>query len=135
MGLPAQNQIAGWVLLGPSLLNSRINALQISLVISSITPCITRRFQRTATSKFLTWFLALGSCFTILSISVEGLFYASFSSTLFVWVIAESVVRHDQPPSFKVQPTRKSYEFQADDLRVALFFLFFVQVGFFGTGK
>ncbi len=27
------------------------------------------------------------------------------------------------------------YRFQLDDLRIALFFLFFVQVGFFGTGK
>lgn len=28
-----------------------------------------------------------------------------------------------------------NYDFQLDDLRIALFFLFFVQVGFFGTGK
>ena len=28
-----------------------------------------------------------------------------------------------------------TYDFHQDDLRIALFFLFFVQVGFFGTGK
>ena len=27
------------------------------------------------------------------------------------------------------------HKFELDDLRIALFFLFFVQVGFFGTGK
>lgn len=30
---------------------------------------------------------------------------------------------------------RKHYTFQLDDLRIALFFLFLTQVGFFGTGK
>ncbi|KAF8644368.1 hypothetical protein AX16_008507 [Volvariella volvacea WC 439] len=42
-------------------------------------------------------------------------------------------------PSSLVEPSRSKdadkYKFRGDDLRIALFFLFFVQVGFFGTGN
>lgn len=48
--------------------------------------------------------------------------------------MVESVVRNGSPhPNF--YKVNKVYHFREDDLRIALFFLFFVQVGFFGTGK
>ena len=85
-------------------------------------------------SKFLVYFFGFGPCFVILSISVEGLFYVAYSLTLVVWVMVESIVRNGSP-SPKLSKVGKVYYFRADDLRIALFFLFFVQVGFFGTGK
>lgn len=85
-------------------------------------------------SKLLTYFLGFGPCFVILSISVEGLFYVFYSSTLFHWITVEQVFRCDAGGSQKSSNTN-TYHFQPDDLRVAIFFLFFVQVGFFGTGK
>jgi len=42
-----------------------------------------------------------------------------------------SVTRVDDPARKMI----KSYTFQPDDLRIALFFLFFVQTAFFGTGN
>lgn len=90
----------------------------------------------TAFSKFLVYFLGFGPCFVILSISIEGLFYVSYSLVLATWVVVESVVRNGRlPTTVTRRETAKVYLFQPDDLRIALFFLFLVQVGFFGTGK
>lgn len=81
-------------------------------------------------------FLGFGACFAILSISVEGLFYLAFSVTLVLWIEVEAMLRSSTTNTGN--PGRKmikTYDFQADDLRIALFFLFFVQTAFFGTGK
>ena len=87
-------------------------------------------------SKFLVYFLGFGPCFVILSISIEGLFYVSYVATLALWVIVESIGRNGFPGLAKSTPQdEKFYKFHPDDLRIALFFLFFVQVGFFGIGK
>ncbi len=91
------------------------------------------------------YFLGLGPCFVILSISVEGLFFVSYSIALMAWVQVESLLRSSgdigkrSGRSMAVKDRRlgqaTAYNFQMEDLRIALFFLFFVQVGFFGTGK
>jgi phosphatidylinositol glycan class N len=82
------------------------------------------------------FFLGFGVCFVILSISVEGLFYLAFSATLALWIEVEAML-HSSTTNTS-DPGRKmikSYNFQVDALRIALFFLFFVQTAFFGTGK
>ena len=85
----------------------------------------------------------------ILSISVEGLFFLSYSALLVVWVEVEvairpSTSRTDKPTEAPaegrggtsgVAMVVAKYQPRADDLRIALFFLFFVQVAFFGTGN
>ena len=69
--------------------------------------------------------------------------------TLLVWVDVETKVRSASTPIVangldstdgraKLEKTvsrNRGYVPRADDLRIALFFLFFVQVAFFGTGK
>ncbi|KAK0480758.1 Phosphatidylinositolglycan class N-domain-containing protein [Armillaria novae-zelandiae] len=115
-GLPLLNQISGWVV----------------LFVSSLLPFISRVKHSTPVSKILMYFLGFGPCFVILSISVEGMFYVAYSMTLLCWIEVESSLRSAQrskPENAQV------YRFQADDLRIVLFFLFFVQVGFFGTGN
>ena len=96
------------------------------------------------------YFLGFGPCFVILSISEEGLFYVAYSITLVHWIQVERTVRLGnrretcQPRNEdmingkvngKTFRRTREYSFQWDDVRTALFFLFFVQVGFFGTGK
>jgi phosphatidylinositol glycan class N len=92
----------------------------------------------------------------ILSISVEGLFFLSYSALLVVWVELEAAIRPGPSQTDKTTdvPAEESgaggvamagkkkktttvfgYQPRADDLRIALFFLFFVQVAFFGTGN
>ena len=98
-------------------------------------------------SKILSYFLAFSSCFVILSISIEGLFFLSYSALLVVWVEVETAIRSPLSQTYQrgkvdeVQTTAKTatmatgYRPRADDLRIALFFLFFVQVAFFGIGN
>jgi len=72
----------------------------------------------------------------ILSISVEGLFYLAFSVTLALWIEVEAMLRSSTTNTGDSgRKMMMSYNFQVDDLRIALFFLFFVQTAFFGTGK
>ena len=91
----------------------------------------------------LSFFLGFGACFVWLAIAVEGLFYVVYSLTLCLWVEVESVLRacalQDSQKRGTSQQDSKlnttAYRPKADDLRIAVFFLFFVQVAFFGTGK
>jgi GPI ethanolamine phosphate transferase 1 len=136
-GLPILNQISGWAVLGNQfyLFNVAIMLRSIQ-VVASLYPFLSRVKHHTSFSKLLMFFLGFGPCFVILSISVEGLFYISFSATLALWIEVEAMLRpsttHADGPGRR---TTKSYIFQAADLRIALFFLFFVQTAFFGTGK
>ncbi len=81
-------------------------------------------------ARLLILFLTFAPCFVILSISAEGLFYAAYCATLVVWIEVETKLR-PQTLKDRAQP----YVPSKDDVRIALFFLFFVQVAFFGTGK
>ncbi len=94
------------------------------------------------------YFLACAPCFIILSISAEGLFFVSYSATLVAWVQVERLVRSSQDSARLAVVSRDSKghrdgkstgtshnEIQSSDSRIALYFLFFVQVGFFGPGK
>ncbi|KAJ7069034.1 Phosphatidylinositolglycan class N-domain-containing protein [Mycena belliarum] len=117
-GLPLLNQVTGWIV----------------LAVASALPFVSRVRHASARSKHLMYFLAFGPCFVLLSISVEGLFYVAFSVTLATWIEVERSLRSDLDRSNNSKSTFQ-YRFQPDDIRIALFFLFFVQVGFFGTGN
>ena len=77
----------------------------------------------------------------ILSIREEGLFYVAYSITLVHWIQVERIAllgsrrENGDTVNEKMANRNGEYSFQWDDVRTALFFLFFVQVGFFGTGK
>ncbi|KAH9482188.1 GPI ethanolamine phosphate transferase 1 [Psilocybe cubensis] len=138
-GLPFLNQSAGWII----------------LVTSSVFPFMVRTKVHTKYSKILMYFLGFGPCFVILSISVEGLFFVAYSAVLVAWIQVEKAVRlshsghadsisanskgqdasKDRTGKTNLAQAAVAHKFQMDDLRIALFFLFFVQVGFFGTGK
>ncbi|KAI8992816.1 PigN-domain-containing protein [Trametes punicea] len=101
--------------------------------------------------RLLSFFLGFGACFVWLAISVEGLFYVAYSLTLCLWVEVETALRSSTrlmtaPPTPAQNMRNKeviqqgisdaiTYRPRADDLRIAVFFLFFVQVAFFGTGN
>jgi phosphatidylinositol glycan class N len=89
-------------------------------------------------------FLTCAPTFVILTISYEGLFYVAFSLTLMMWVRLESTVQN-----FTAAKTASQESDSADsrrnagtlrrlslsDARVALFFIIFLQSGFFSTGN
>ncbi|KAI6002424.1 Phosphatidylinositolglycan class N-domain-containing protein [Pisolithus orientalis] len=122
-GLPRLNQIAAWLILASS----------------SVYPFISKVRHPSQTSKIISFFLSFAACFVILSISVEGLFYSAYTCNLLLWIEIEALVRNSDSSngngSAADQQLSISYRFRADDIRIALFFLFYVQVAFFGTGK
>lgn len=140
LGLPLFNQVAGWIILGQSSsgywsFEALFNHIS---VVASIFPFAINAVQIGPEGRILTYFLAFSVCFVILSISVEGLFYAAYSATLYLWTEVEVAVRKARREGSRnpQTPARSgTYYPQMDDLRIAVFFLFFVQVGFFGTGK
>ncbi|KAH9985887.1 Phosphatidylinositolglycan class N-domain-containing protein [Russula compacta] len=124
LGLPFINQIVGWII----------------FALASLFPSFFAA-PRTAEGRLLTYFLSFCPCFVVLSIRAEGLFYMSYCTTLYLWTLVEEDVRSENSRCRAVanggeygsswNPRRLSL----DDVRIALFFLFFVQVGFFGTGN
>ncbi|KZT00391.1 alkaline phosphatase-like protein [Laetiporus sulphureus 93-53] len=116
-GLPRINQVLGWVL----------------FLTASVLPFFIRAHNMNPKNKILIFFMAFSVCFVLLSISVEGLFYCAFSATLLLWIEIEAAVRQVEHESSSKD--LQAYKPRPDDLRIAVFFLFFVQVAFFGTGK
>ena len=109
-------------------------------------PFILRVGRTRPYARLLTIFLGFGAFFVWLAIAVEGLFYVAYSLTLCLWVEVEAVLRpqasergekqkEEQEGGGKERVEVQLYRPRADDLRIAVFFLFFVQVAFFGTGK
>ncbi|KAI0295105.1 PigN-domain-containing protein [Multifurca ochricompacta] len=124
LGLPLLNQVMGWMI----------------FLLASLLPFLLST-PRTAEGRLLTYFLSFCPCFVVLSIRSEGLFYLSYCMTLYLWTRVEEAVRQKEVKQaapanvseygLRWNPRRLS----GDDVRIALFFLFFVQVGFFGTGN
>ncbi|KAF5352092.1 hypothetical protein D9758_009433 [Tetrapyrgos nigripes] len=96
------------------------------------------------TSRFMQYTLGLGPLFIILSISDEALFFVCYSVEMWAWVRVEGALgrikdSQRQNGAGKSQKdasnTQAAYQFTLSSLRIALFFLFFVQAAFFGTGN
>ncbi|KAJ3844651.1 Phosphatidylinositolglycan class N-domain-containing protein [Lentinula raphanica] len=121
-GLPRWCQVSGWTV----------------LVISAVVTCLPwSPIDNSAPAAkhvlYLRYFLGSTPLFIILSLSDEALFFVSYTFLMGLWVEVESAMR-------KLGVTngtegKSEYSFRADDLRIALFFLFFVQIAFFGTGN
>lgn len=98
-------------------------------------------------------FFAFSPMFIILSISYEALFYIAYACTLMTWVRLEhrifrathALPRPDTPAessisgpsdSLTLDKSSKGYRtLTLADTRIALFFFFFLQSGFFSTGN
>ncbi|KAI0314892.1 Phosphatidylinositolglycan class N-domain-containing protein [Amylostereum chailletii] len=124
-GLPLGNQVLGWSI----------------FVLAACSPFFGAS-NASSESKLLVYFLTFCPCFVILCIRAEGLFYLSYCLTLFLWIQAEEAVRTPTTARMVDRASTSSSltqwnpgELRMDDVRIALFFLFFVQVGFFGTGN
>ncbi|KTW29623.1 mannose-ethanolamine phosphotransferase MCD4 [Pneumocystis jirovecii RU7] len=116
-GLPFGNQVLGWMI----------------LVLSLLVPLLVRK-KTYYVHKLFIIFLMFSPIFIILSISYEALFYVCFFSILVLWVEMEHKVRltkaQDKNAEFK-----KNRKLFSENLRTSLFYLFFIQEAFFGTGN
>ncbi|KAK6509928.1 Glycosyl phosphatidyl inositol anchor synthesis, variant 2 [Arthrobotrys musiformis] len=120
-GLPPGNQVVGWLILGLSLL---------ALPMHRLSPL--RHYQH----QLMALFLAFSPTFVILTISYEGLFYVSFCAMLAAWVQMEYLVYQQVNSTEEARAKNKGKRtLDLSDNRIALFFFFFIQAGFFGTGN
>ncbi|KAH9982964.1 Phosphatidylinositolglycan class N-domain-containing protein [Lactifluus volemus] len=123
LGLPLVNQVAGWL-------------------IFAFAPLLPFFFPipKTVEGRLLAYFLSFSPCFVILAIRTEGFFYLSYCMTLYLWTRVETALRQEKMKSGALASDKhmsmwNPMNLSRDDVRIALFFLFFVQAGFFGTGK
>ncbi|KAL0083736.1 MCD4/FSR2/SSU21/ZRG16 [Phycomyces blakesleeanus] len=112
-GLPVINQLLSWTV----------------MAFSSICPFVYRGpSNEDYLARLLMICLSFAPLMTLLSISYEMLFYVCFCSTVLLWLETERALYRDQ---------RRSVDrpLQTSDCRAVLIFLFFICVGFFGTGN
>ncbi|KAJ3098942.1 Glycosyl phosphatidyl inositol anchor synthesis [Phlyctochytrium planicorne] len=144
-GLPLLNQVLSWLIL-------------VSCV--AIPALDTAKEGHHFLRRITVIYLAFAPLFILLSISYEALFYGVFSLLLLGWLLLERRIysqmssqplrieyqvrlmrsasrtyRHMQEVAGK-STTKENYRaLVSDDLRIAVFFLLFVNVAFFGTGN
>ncbi|EXJ80965.1 GPI ethanolamine phosphate transferase 1 [Capronia epimyces CBS 606.96] len=143
-GLPLGNQVIGWSVLVASL---------VLPFVHRIAP------NEHYLHRLVIIFLTFSPSFILLTISYEGLFYVAFCFTLLAWVRLEHAIQvhatsgvpSDLSPttahangvtitststqSTNLHPETTFRTLALPDLRRALFFLFFLQSGFFSTGN
>ncbi|KAM5496863.1 Glycosyl phosphatidyl inositol anchor synthesis [Microsporum canis] len=137
-GLPLGNQVTGW----------------IAMISSFVLPVLHKFFPTGHyLHRLIVLFLTFAPTFIVLTISYEGLFYVVYFATLVSWVRLEhSIYRYTLPPKATPSisreatpravttdsgaPATTSYRtLNLPDARIALFFLFLLQSGFFSTGN
>ena len=144
-GLPMGNQIVGWFV----------------LVTSLVLPFVPQNQPNNHyLHRLMSVFLTFSPVFIILTISYEGLFYFSFCLTLITWVRLEHRIymlnrpRQAEPVNGlqeALSPLKSAIDATQDrmnslqdqqyrsisltDMRIALFFFFLLQSGFFSTGN
>ncbi|KNE88786.1 hypothetical protein PSTG_17790 [Puccinia striiformis f. sp. tritici PST-78] len=139
-GLPLMNQTLGWLLLG-----------------SSVLPLLPRRSKASReaqdsllTSRLVEVVFVYAPVFVILSLSYEALFYLAFAGSLLIWLELETRLarfNESQEQSARERESRTGSQkngrsdiepiskFRLHHSRLSLFYLFFIHVGFFGTGN
>ena len=85
--------------------------------------------------RLIAFVIGFAPVFVILAISYETLFFFSFSMTLLLWLVFEIRLSRFNTSSSKSSTPQGFRSLRLDDLRLAVIFLFFVHVGFFGTGN
>ncbi|KDE08226.1 hypothetical protein MVLG_01493 [Microbotryum lychnidis-dioicae p1A1 Lamole] len=117
-GLPLWSQSLGWIVLVGSVLVPIIRG---------------RPRQQPFLERLLIVLFAFGPSFTILSLSYEGLFYACFCATLCLWLLLERRIALTRTRN--VKDHGESPKINGGHIRMAVFFLTFLHLAFFGVGN
>ncbi|CAG8515257.1 7445_t:CDS:10, partial [Dentiscutata erythropus] len=118
-GLPFLNQIIAWII----------------LVISTATPFVYGLGKQHYFQRLTTISLSFAPLFVILSISYEVLFYYFLTITLMIWHQIEYLLFITSHPTLTLSHKGQTRKLEIEDIRIALVFLFFIKVAFFGTGN
>ncbi|GAA5962065.1 hypothetical protein JCM3765_005508 [Sporobolomyces pararoseus] len=125
-GLPKFNQYMGWVLLGNSILLPFFHG---------------RPVGQSPLTRLSILMLSFGPAFVILSLSYETIFYCVFCCSLLSWMGMETSLVPRTEDHKKDEDARKEENevvegrITLDTVRVSVFFLSFLHLGFFGVGN
>ncbi|GAA5897536.1 hypothetical protein JCM8208_003298 [Rhodotorula glutinis] len=111
-GLPVLNQYAGWLVLAAA---------------SSLPLVHGRPRGQPYPERLAVLLFAFAPAFVILSLSYEALFYGVYVAALGAWIQLESSLAADEPNA--------DGRIRLAHVRVSLFFLAFLHLGFFGVGN
>ena len=136
-GLPLAYQILAWICLATCLVFTFAYGFRRAISIKTDTNARTQISVRQSSSQRLAIVVfGFAPVFVLLSLRDEVLFFGSYAVTLLVWGKMEGSLHelHSQGQDQKAGgQTRRLL--QLAELRVSLFYLFFLHVGFFGTGN
>jgi phosphatidylinositol glycan class N len=136
MGLPLVNQIAAWTIFGTIYLtNHAVFCLAMPVIDHSYT---NQHFLR----RLVVIYLAFSPIFILLSVSYETLFFFCFAMMMVSWLFLEKELYEElggggvrRSERVRVKEGREVFRLLgAADLRVATFFLLFINISFFGLG-
>ncbi|ORY72728.1 Phosphatidylinositolglycan class N-domain-containing protein [Leucosporidium creatinivorum] len=113
-GLPLVNQVSGWLIL----------VLSLAVAVIHGRPRAQPFFER-----LLVLLFAFAPAFIILSLSYEALFFATLCTTLIIWMMLELKLVEGKSAG------EGTTQLNAEHARIALFFLAFLHVCFFGVGN
>lgn len=123
-GLPFFSQVGSWTVL--------LSCLTVPFLYGFVSR--NREPRQPPIQRIVITVFAFAPVFILLSIRDEGLFFASFTLSLVAWSRVEALLFVQRPSS--QEKTHSGIRMMSlQDTRVALFFLFFLHAGFFGTGK
>lgn len=134
-GLPALNSGLSWVI------------LIVSLLIPILDGAIgSHHFLARVIVVFLTFaptFILLSVRYVSSNASFESIFYFFFGATAITWMLLEREIYHYQSPNnagnaysdIMNQSHKVARKLEMKDLRIGTFFMFFINIAFFGTGN
>lgn len=128
-GLPFLNAVTSWIILA-----------------TCIAIPVMDRFSKSEhyLKRLVVVYLSFAPVFILLSVSFETLFYFFYSMVVFVWMLVEQQLYFYENKVFngktywdtpKAVSSTQYRILKSSDMRVASFFLFFINIAFFGTGN
>ncbi|SJX60502.1 related to MCD4-sporulation protein [Sporisorium reilianum f. sp. reilianum] len=135
-GLPLATQALAWISLVTCLVFPFAYGFRRAISVQQDSNTVTRTTVRQSSSQRLAIVVfAFAPVFVLLSLRDEVLFFGCYTVTLLVWAKMEGSLHELQSDGQDQQPSGGRRLLELPELRVSLFYLFFLHVGFFGTGN
>ncbi|TKY90685.1 hypothetical protein EX895_000683 [Sporisorium graminicola] len=135
-GLPWATQVLGWLCLVTCLVFPFAYGFRRAISFELNDDAATRiTVKQPSSQRVAIVVFAFAPVFVLLSLRDELLFFGCYTVTLLVWAKMEGSLHELQSEGGDQQPSKARRLLRLPELRVSLFYLFFLHVGFFGTGN
>lgn len=135
-GLPFVTQVSAWICLTICLVFPFVYGFRRPISVKASGDDKSNRLVKQPSSQRLAIVVfAFAPVFVLLSLRDEVLFFGCYTATLLVWAKLEGSLHESQLPSSLAKADNAKRLLQLPELRISLFYLFFLHIGFFGTGN